>query len=107
MMTRMEWPTATTARLSPRRAASSTWVASAASGTPSSTRSTGTGRAASEGWHGTPPISRYFGLIRYIAGAAGLRATSVTIRWPSDPGRGLAPTRATLRASSIARSAVS
>ena len=98
-------PPKITADLSPRRAARSTCAASAASGTPSSTRSTGRGRAASEGWHGTPPISRYFGLIRYIAGEAGLRATSATIRWPSVPGRGLAPTRATLRASSIARRA--
>src|SRR5437762_3021646 len=62
-----------TAALSPRLAASSTWAASAASGTPSSTRSTGRGSAASEGWHGTPPISRYFGLTRYIAGDAGVR----------------------------------
>src|SRR5215470_18968374 len=94
-----------TADLSPQRAARSTWAASAASGTPSNTRSTGPGRAASDGWHGTPPISRYFGLTRYIAGDAGLRATSATMRAPSVPGRGLAPTRATLRASSIASKA--
>src|SRR5215467_9245381 len=98
-------PPKITADRSPRRAARSIWAASAVSGTPSSTRSTEWGKAASEGWHGTPPISRYFGLTRYIAGAAGLRATSATILAPRVPGRGLAPTRATLRASSIGRRA--
>src|SRR5215469_11444829 len=98
-------PPKITADRSPRCAASSTCPASAASGTPSSTRSTGPGSSARDGWHGVPPISPYLGLIRYVAGPAGLRATSATIRWPRVPPRGLAPTNATLRASSIACSA--
>jgi hypothetical protein len=40
-----------------------------------------------------------------MRGAAGLRLTSATIRSPRLPGRELAPTTATLRASSIASSA--
>ena len=39
-----------------------------------------------------------------MSGPAGLLATSAIIRWPKLPGRGEAPTSATLVASSIARS---
>ena len=94
-----------TAERSPRAAASASCSSRAVSGTASRTRSTGPGRSARDGWQGIPAISWYRGLTRYVRGAGWLRATSLIIRWPRLPGRGLAPTSATLRASSMARSA--
>ena len=55
-------PPKITADRSPRCPASSTCPASAASGTPSSTRSTGSGSSARDGWHGIPPIAVVFGV---------------------------------------------
>ena len=60
-------------------------------------------RGQRSGRHGRPATSAYDGLTSQTCSYPGDRSTSSTIRWPRLPGRGLAPTTATLRASSIAR----
>ena len=60
------------------------------------------GTSESERRQRVPPMSAYRGFTRCVRGADGLRATSSTMRCPKLPGRELAPTIATLLASSIA-----
>ena len=84
------------------RAAAASCSSSAVSGTASTARSTGSGRSARLGRQGAPPMSEYRGFTRWVRGRDELRATSWIMCAPRLPGRALAPTRAMLRASSIA-----
>ena len=93
----------TTAPASPREAASRTCWISDEFETPSRTRSTGSGRSASEGRHGWPSTVARPGFTRKTSSKPGLRRASVAIRQPNESGRSLAPTTATVRASSIER----
>src|SRR6188472_1844285 len=91
----------TTAPRAPTFAAAVSWSTSRASPTPSRTRSGASSRALRSGTQGRPATSAYDGLTRWTRSSPGDRIASVTIRRPRLPGRALAPTSATLRASRV------
>ena len=79
--------------------ASSRWLA-----TPRMARSTGCGSSAMPGWQGKPSTSARRGLTGWIAPSKPPRTSCSISCSPNEPGRSLAPTTATERASSMAAS---
>ena len=92
-----------TAPASPRSDAIASVDATALSGTPHMTRSTGSGTSASDGTQGRSSTDVRVGWTRWTRSIPGLRRASSVSRRPNDSGRSLAPTTATERADSIAR----
>src|SRR3954454_3479929 len=92
----------TTAPASPRSEAIRSVGASTLSGTPSRTRSTGSGTSANDATHGWPKTDVRVGWTRCARSTPGLRSASVVRRRPKDSLRSLAPTTATERADIIA-----